>query len=570
MKQQYPANYPPHGGLTISVVPLLDQVVGDVGQTLPLLLGAVGFVLLIACANVANLLLARAAARQKEIAIRAALGAGRARILRQLLTESVLLASLGGLVGLFIAFTAVRALRVFGPENVPRLNEVGVDGRVAIFTCLVALLTGILFGIVPALKASRIDLHETLKDGGRGSGRVAEGRGLWQPRKLLVITEVALSLVLLIGAGLLIRSYRRILDAHPGFNPHHVLAMRLSLPAVKYGSPESITRFYRQMTERIKAMPGVEAAAITYSLPMSTVAFAWEPITIEGYVPRTEHEAIISNTRIVSPDYFRTMGIPLIEGRYFTEHDTKGEPETVIVDEALAQRFWPNESPIGKRLRRGDDSGAWRTVVGVIRTAKQYSSEKEPPIAAYFPFEQYAARSMYLVARTVPDPAGMVTAIVREIQGVDPEMPVFDVSSMEQRLSDSLARRRFSMLLLGVFAVIALLLAVTGIYGVMTYAVHQQTHELGIRVALGARPRDVIGLVIRQGMTLALTGAMIGLLAAFGLTRLMVKLLFSVSTTDPLTFISIAALLALVALAACWIPARRAARVDPMVALRYQ
>jgi predicted permease len=568
MKQEYPGNYPPNGGLTISVVPLLEQVVGDIGQALPVLFGAVSFVLLIACANVANLLLARATVRQKEIAIRTAVGASRLRILRQLLTESVALALMGGLAGLLIALWAIKALRSFGPENIPRLNEVGIDGRVMAFTCLVAVLTGIIFGLAPALRASRVDLNESLKEGGRNSGG-ASGRSHRRLRKLLVISEVALSLVLLIGAGLLIRSYQRILDANPGFNPRNLLSLRLSLPASKYATPDSITSFYQRVGERIKGLPGVESVGTTYSLPMSSVAFAWEPISIEGYVPKTADDSIISNVRIVSPGYFRTMGIRLLEGRYFDEHDRKGGMETVIVDEALAQRFWPNEDPLGKRLQ-GGKAGPWRTVVGVISDAKEYSLEKEPPITVYYPFDQVTARSMYLLVRTASDPAQMTPAIIEEIQASDPEMPAFDLSTMEQRLHDSLARRRFSMLLLGVFAVTALVLAAIGIYGVISYSVTQRTHEIGIRMALGAQPGNILNLVIRQALILVSFGTAIGLTGAFALTRVMSSLLYGVSATDRLTFVVTPLLLGGIALLASYIPARRAAKVNPMVALRYE
>jgi predicted permease len=564
MKQQYPANYPPSSGLTISVVPLLQQVVGDISLALKLLFGSVGFVLLIACGNVANLLLSRAAVRQKEVAIRAAVGASRVRLIRQLLTESMLLAVVGGLVGVGIAYLTVKALHVFGPDNIPRLNEVGIDGRVMAFTSFIALLTGVFFGLAPALRASRVDLNKVLNEGGRSG---ASGRGGHHTRKLLVVFEIAVSLLLLIGAGLLTRSYRRIWNAYPGFNPHNVLSLRVSLPVATYPKPESITPFFRRVVEGLNQVPDVESVATTYSLPMSTVALAWEPIAIEGYVPRSAQELIISNVRIVSPDYFRTMKIPLLRGRYFDEHDTKGATETVIVDETLAERFWPNEDPIGKRLQRGG-SDTWRTVVGVISDAKQYSSEKEPPIAVYFPFEQYVARNMFLVIRTTRDPGGMTSAITKEIQSLDPEMPVFDVNTMDQRLHDSLSQRRFSMFLLGVFAVLASILAAIGIFGVMAYSVNERTHEIGIRLALGARPATILQLVIGQALVLTATGVAIGLTGAFALTQVMSSLLYGVSNTDGFTFFVTPLLLGGVALLASYIPARRASRVDPMIALR--
>jgi predicted permease len=564
MKQRYPENYPAHGGLTISVVPLLKQVVGEIDLALYVLLATVGFVLLIACANVANLLLARATVRQKEIAIRSAVGASRARIARQLLTESALLALTGGMLGMVIALGAVEALRAFGPENIPRLNEIGVDGRVVAFTFFISMLTGIVFGLAPALRASRVDLNETLKEGGRGADR---GHGRHMTRKLLVVFEVALSLIVLICAGLLIRSYRRVVNAHPGFDSRNVHAMRLSLSGARYSTPESIVGFFRQVGERLKRTPGVESVGTSYSLPMSAVAFAWEPITIEGYAPPTAQDTIISNVRIINPGYFDVMRIPLKLGRYFTGQDIKGTQETVIVNEALAERFWPNEYPIGKRLQRGK-SGPWRTIVGVISDTKEYSAEKEPPIAVYYPAEQVIARNMYLVIRTTSDPVPMTAAIVKEIQAVDPEMPVYDVGSMDQRLYGSLARQRFSMFLLGVFALIALILAAIGVYGVMAYSVSQRTHEIGVRIALGARPDAILRLVIRQALILAALGIAIGLTGAFALTRVMSSLLFGVSATDLLTFVITPLLLGSIALMASYIPARRAAKVDPIAALQ--
>jgi len=566
MKQRYPENYPAHGGLTISVVPLLKQVVGEIDLALYVLLATVGFVLLIACANVANLLLARATVRQKEIAIRAAVGASRARIARQLLTESALLALTGGMLGMVIALGAVEALRAFGPENIPRLNEIGVDGRVVAYTLFISMLTGVVFGLAPALRASRVDLNETLKEGGRGADR---GHGRHMTRKLLVVFEVALSLIVLICAGLLIRSYRRVVNAHPGFDSRNVHAMRLSLPGARYSTPESIVGFFRQVGERLERTPGVESVGTSYSLPMSAVAFAWEPITIDGYVPPTAQDTIISNVRIINPGYFDVMRIPLKLGRYFTGQDIKGTQETVIVNEALAERFWPNEYPIGKRLQRGK-SGPWRTVVGVISDTKEYSAEKEPPIAVYYPAEQVIARNMYLVIRTTSDPVPMTAAIVKEIQAVDPEMPVYDVGSMDQRLYGSLARQRFSMFLLGVFALIALILAAIGVYGVMAYSVSQRTHEIGVRIALGARPDAILRLVIRQALILAAMGIAIGLVGAFALTRVMSSLLFGVSATDLLTFVITSLLLGSIALMASYIPARRAAKVDPIAALQHE
>jgi predicted permease len=570
MKQQYPAAYPPNGQLTISVVPLLEQVVGDIRLALYVLLGAVGFVLLIACANVANLLLARATVRQKEIAIRAAVGATRLRLLRQLLTESVMLALAGGLLGLVISLLSVKVMRVFGPENIPRLSEVGIDGQVIFFTFFISLLTGVIFGLAPALRASRFDLNRVLKDGGRGSAvGVTFGRGHHQLRNLLVISEVALSLVLLIGAGLLIRSYQHIATASPGFNARNVLSLRLSLPAARYTTPESVFSFYKQLNERVKQLPGIESVGANPFLPLSSNSAAWGPITVEGYVPKTAQDLIISNERFVSPDYLKAMGIPLLKGRHFDERDIKGAPEVAIVNKNFAQRFWPDEDPIGKRLQRGT-KGPWRTVVGVISDEKEFSLESEPPISVFHPIEQFTIGTRYLVARTSSDPALMIGEVTKEIRALDPELPVYDVNTMEQRLYDSLARRRFSMFLLGVFAAIALTLASIGIYGVMAYSVNQRTHEIGIRMALGAQQRNILQLVFRQALTLIGLGIAIGITGAFALTRIMSGLLFGVSATDSFTFIMISLLLGCIAMLASYLPARRAAKVDPIVALRYE
>jgi predicted permease len=570
MKRQYPEAYPANGGLTLSVVSLLEQVVGDIRLALYVLLGAVGLVLLIACANVANLLLARAAVRQKEMAIRAAVGASRGRILRQLLTESVLLALLGGAAGLLVAVWAVEVLRVFAAANIPRLHEIGVDGRVLAFTFFVSLLTGIIFGLVPAWRASQVDLNDVLKDGGRSSvGGGAFGLGHQKLRNLLVVVEVALSLMLLIGAGLLIRSYQRIQDANPGFDPRNALSWRLSLPTSRYPTPESVHNFYKLLGERVGQLPGVEAVGMNLTLPLSNYTAAWGPITIEGYVPKDATELIIANERFINPDYFRAMGMSLSKGRTFDERDIKGAPEVVIVNEALAQRFWPNEDPLGKRLQRADKQ-IWRTVVGVVRDEKEVSLEKEPALTVYHSLGQLPVRSRYFVARTSTNPASMLAAITKEIHTLDAQLPVYDAGTMEQRLSDALGRRRFSMFLLSVFAVIALTLAAIGIYGVMTYWVNQRTHEIGIRVALGAQPRNVLQLVVRQAMVLVTLGIIIGLAGAFALTRVMKSLLFGVSATDGLTFVLISMLLGGIALLASYLPAHRASKVDPIVALRYE
>jgi predicted permease len=384
-----------------------------------------------------------------------------------------------------------------------------------------------------------------------------------------VISEVSLSLVLLIGAGLLIRSYRHSQLANPGFNLHNVVSMRMSLPNTTYPKPEAVTGFYKQLCDRVNGLPGIESAGTTYSLPMSSVALAWGPIVIEGYVPNDPQDSIIANQRFVSPGYFAAMGVPLIKGRYLDDRDIKGALETAMVNEEMAERFWPNDDPVGKRLELSP-KGPWRTVVGIVRDTKQFSVDNEPPITVYFPSGQFAINSLYLVARASTDAGQAATAITEEIRKLDPELPVFDVKSMEERLHDSLARRRFAMLLLGLFAALALILAAIGIYGVLAYTVNQRTHEIGIRMALGAQPGDILHLVIRQAVILVSIGIVIGLGGAFALTRVLASLLFGVSTTDSLTFTVISLLLGGIALVASYVPARRAARVDPMVALRYE
>lgn len=561
MKQQYPENYPPSSGFMISVVPLLHQVVGEVRRPLLILLGAVGFVLLIACANVANLQLARAAVRQREIAIRAAVGAGRRRIVRQLLTESILLSLIGGVLGLLLTFVGLRVLISLGPDTLPRLNEIVIDSRVLGFTFVVSLITGVVFGLAPAVRSSRVDLNGVLKDSGRSTGA-----GHNRARNAFVVVQVALSLVLLIGAGLLARSYNHIQNASPGFNPQNVLSFRMSLPNSKYKGP-AVTNFYKQLTERIKALPGVESIGTSYSLPMSSVAFAWGPITIEGYVPKHSADFIMSNERFVSPGYFPAMGVPLVKGRLFDDRDVKDSQQTVIVNESLAERFWPNQDPIGKRLERGDKE-PWRTVVGVVRDTKEFSFDNEPPISIYHPHEQFPIGTMFMVVRASTPTTVLTPAITKELRALDPELPAFEFKTMEQRLSDTLSRRRFSTFLLGVFSLVALVLAAIGIYGVMAYSVTQRTQEIGIRMALGAEPGRIMLMIVRHSLVLVVVGVLLGLAGAFALTRVMSSLLFRVSATDTLTFVAPPLILAAVALLASYFPARRAARVDPTIALR--
>ena len=561
MKQQYPENYPPSSGFMISVVPLLQQVVGDVRRPLLILLGAVGFVLLIACANVANLQLARSAVRQREIAIRAAVGAGRRRIIRQLLTESILLSLIGGVLGLLLTFVGLRLLVSLGPDTLPRLNEIAIDARVLGFTFVVSLITGVVFGLAPAVRSSRIDLNGVLKDSGRTTGA-----GHNRARNAFVVVQVALSLVLLIGAGLLVRSYSHIQNANPGFNPQNVLSFRMSLPNSKYKGP-AVTNFYKQLTDRLKALPGVESVGTSYSLPMSSVAFAWGPITIEGYVPKHSADFIMSNERFVSPGYFSAMGVPLVKGRLFDERDVKDAQQTVIVNENLAERFWPNQDPIGKRLERGDKE-PWRTVVGVVKDTKEFSFDNEPPISIYHPHEQFPIGTMFIVVRASTPTSALTPAITKELRALDPELPAFEFKTMEQRLSDNLSRRRFSTFLLGVFSLVALVLAAIGIYGVMAYSVTQRTQEIGIRMALGAEPGKIMLMIVRHSLVLVVVGVFLGLAGAFALTRVMSSLLFRVSATDTLTFVAPPLILAAVALLASYFPARRAARMDPTVALR--
>lgn len=570
LRRDYPENYPPNGGLTFSIVPLLEQVVGGVRRSLLVLLVSVGFLLLIACANVANLLLSRAVARQQEIAVRTALGASRWQIVRQLMTESVLLSLCGGALGIFICLLSMKWIHILGTKSIPRLQDVGIDGRVLLFTLLLSLFSGILFGLAPALRISRLDLNSTLKDTSRASAGTSAvwGRGN-NVRRLLVVSELGLSVVLLIGAGLLIRSFARLLDVLPGFNPRGVLTFDLTMTGRKYSDKQTILNIYRQLWERLERLPGASAAGGVTSLPLSQ-AFAWTPITVEGRTPLPGEKFLNADERLVGGHYFEAMGIPLRRGRFFNEQDDATKPIAVIVDEYMADQLWPGEDPVGKRIHIVElqSKDPWQTVVGVVGRVKQDSLDSDPRIAFYLAQTQFPTRAMTVAFRSGMDPAATVSAVMSELRGLDPDLPMYYVRTMEQRVNESLARRRFSMLLVGVFAGVALALATIGIYGVMAYLVNQGTREIGIRMALGASRRSILTLVVRQGMVLALSGVTIGLGAAFLLTRLIRSLLFGVEATDPFTFVGISLLLVLIALLASYVPAQRAARIDPIVSLR--
>jgi len=561
LKRQYPDT---NRDESIRLTPYHQQVVGRVRFALLVLLGAVGFVLLIACANVANLPLVRAASRRKEIAVRAALGAGRRRVVRQLLTENVLLAVLSGSLALLVAFWGVGLLRTIIPENLPRADEVGIDGGVFGFTLLISLGAGILFGLIPALQASRVNLSDALKEGGRSSG----GGGHNRLRNVLVVSEVALALALLIGAGLMARSFIRLMSVDPGLDPRNVLTVDIRLSRNKYSRPQQAV-FFQQLLERLRALPGIQVAGAVYPMPLSGMEENMG-FDIEGQPPPAAGEQRTAGPRGVSPGYFKAQGIQLLKGRVFMESDGGDTPPVVVINEALARRYWPDQDPIGRRIafHRRNGQPVWSEIVGVVKSVRHMALNEEPRSEVYIPFAQHPLAFMTLVARTDGAPLGYVAAVRSQVQAIDKDQPISNVRTMEERLASTVSQRRFNLILLAIFACLALSLAAIGIYGVMSYLVAQRTHEIGVRMALGAQTGDVLRLVIRQGMALTLTGVLIGLITAFGLTRLLRNLLFDLSATDPLTFFVTALLLALVALLACYLPARRATKVDPLVALR--
>ena len=552
---------------SVNVVPLRTQFTGELRPALLVLLGAVGFVLLIACANVANLLLARAAARQKEMAVRAAIGADRWRIIRQLLTESVLLATMGGAAGLLLAWWGTDLLVSLSPPELTDLQQVRISLPVLGFTLGVSLLTGIIFGMVPAFEAARFNLQESLKEGSKSIGG---GRRSNLLRSVFVVAEIALALILLVGAGLLVRSFWRLQSVDPGFNAKNLLTMRMTLPSRKYDSDRKRIDFFRQALEGMRALPGVETAGAINFLPFAG-PHAGTLVEIEGRPKLPPGEGLGTGSCVTDLNYFEAMQLPLRRGRLFTEQEATEMRHVVVINEEFARKNFPGEDPLGKRvIIYMKDENLPSEIIGIVGDSKHMGLDSEIEPMAYWPHSELAYPFMTVVIRTRGDAAKIAPAARRVIQTLDSEQPIADVRTMESLLADSVARARFSTLLLTVFAMVALILAAVGIYGVMSYAVTQRTHEIGIRMALGAQSGDVLKLVVRKGLTLTVCGVGIGLAIAFALTQIMASLLYGVTATDPLTFVAIPFLLAPVSLLASYVPARRAAKVDPIIALRYE
>jgi putative ABC transport system permease protein len=564
----------------VNVTPLLEAAVGRIRPMLLVLMAAVFLVLLIAVANVANLMLARASGRAKEIAIRAALGAGRRRLVRQLLTESLTVSLVGGALGLGLAVLGVKALVAINPDQIPRGSGIAVDRWALVFTLGVSIVTGIAFGLAPALWASRPNLNQWLKEGGRTSSSAGRshfvhaivpfgGGGRGSLRGVLVLAEIALAVPLMIGAGLLLRSFDRLGQVDPGFNSRGVLTMLVPLPASKYAKPEQQSAFFSQLIERVEAMPGVESAAAVSSLPFSEHDDI-EGFMIEGQQYPDAAEVPSANYYRVSPDYFRALGINVISGRSFTARDAAGSPRVAIINETLAKRYYPAVDPVGRRINIGDAPDTWREIVGVVPDVRHYSLDSPMPLQIYDPLWQSPIGFVTLAVRTTGAPLGISAAVRSQVLAVDPEQPVDKIKAMEQYLADSTAQSRMSMTLLGLFAGLALVLASVGLYGVMSFSVQQRRHEIGIRMAMGARASGVLKLVVTQGMAMAIVGAVAGVAAALGLTRLMSGLLYGTSPRDPVIFAAVPLVLLVVALVACTLPAVRATRIDPVVALRYE
>jgi putative ABC transport system permease protein len=564
LEQQYPDTNTRKG---LRVESALAALVGDVRPALLILLGAVACVLLIACANVANLLLARATGRHKEMAIRSALGASRVRVIRQLLTESVLLSLVGGAIGLLLAVWWSDLLIALGKDDIPRAVQVGVDWRVLGFTLSVSVLTGLIFGLVPAFHSSKSELVESLKEGGRGTG---EGARRNRVRSVLVVTELAIAVVLLVGAGLLIQSLWRLQKVNSGLQPQNVLTFNLVLPEIKY-SYDKQSRFFEDLKTRLESAPGVQSASAIFPLPLSGDRFS---ISFENEGrPMAQKDHPSADFFTTGVGYFRTMGIPLIKGRDFDQRDQHGSTPVIIVTETFVRQHFPNEDPLGKRVHpgvssiEGEDS-TMREIVGVVGDVRNRGLNTEPRPAYYVPQTQVPFSQMVTVVKTTHDPRGLITAVTKDVAAMDKDIPLFSVKTMEEYLSASVAAPRFSTTLLSIFAAVALVLTMVGLYGVMSYSVAQRTNEIGIRLALGAQSRDVLLMIVKQGLRLILVGLAIGLVGAFTATRVISSLLFGVTAKDPFTFAAVAMLLALVALVACYVPAWRATKVDPMEALR--
>jgi putative ABC transport system permease protein len=567
LKKSYPDDYPPDW--TLKVTSLNQKATGKIRPALLILLGAVGFVLLIACANVANLLLARAASRQKDVAIRTALGATRWHLIRQLLVESVLLAVIGGALGLVLAWVGVRSLSAGPLTQLVGSAGVSIDATVLAFTIALSVVTGLLFGIVPAVQISMTRFHDTLKEGGRS---VSADRGSQAVRRLLVVAEVALALMLLAGAGLLIKSFSRILGVSPGFEAKSVLTMNVSLPGARYPNDTARIAFWDQTLPKLAAIPGVRAVGATSTMPFGG-GWSTGTFNVEGYTPKPQENAPWGDIRLATPGFAEALRIPVKKGRFVNEQDLPSSPQVVVVDEEMVRRYWPNTDPIGKRIYFDPPSGQpiqYIEVVGVVGHAKQEGLDAEDRVQLYFPYKQGPQGFMSVAIRTDVAPETIISAVKQAVQSVDKDQPLANVKTMEQLLSDSVGQRRLSMLLLGLFATIALALASIGIYGVMSYSVALRSRELGIRMALGAARGNVLQLVMRQGMTLVVIGLVLGVLGALGLTRFMATQLFGVQPTDPTTFTLVAVGLAMVAMVATLVPAMRATRVDPLEALRQE